>query len=172
MWNAESRFNAMVQAYSADLFRYAYWLCLDRDTAEDLVQETFLRAWKSLDGLKDEDSAKAWLITTLRRENARRFERKRLELADVDMETVPDRHDAYDTSTEAFVLRRALAKLPADYREPLILQIIAGYETSEIATLLNTTPNAITMRLFRARQRLRDMLGELQETAPPWRWPV
>ena len=77
MSTKQVRYEALVKALHADLFRYAYWLTHDKQVAEDLVQETFLRAWRALDSLKDEKAAKSWLITILRRENARRFERKR-----------------------------------------------------------------------------------------------
>ena len=61
MWNKKSRFTVIVEALSSDLYRYAYWLSGDKHTAEDLVQETFMRAWRALDSLRDEHSAKAWL---------------------------------------------------------------------------------------------------------------
>lgn len=80
----QRKYEALVRAYHKDLFRYAYWLCKDKSVAEDLVQETCLRAWKALDSLQDEKAAKSWLITILRRENARRFERKQLDLVDID----------------------------------------------------------------------------------------
>lgn len=67
------RYEQLVQLYHADVYRYGYWLCKDPDIAQDLVQETFLRAWKSLDSLLDAGAAKAWLITIVRRENARRL---------------------------------------------------------------------------------------------------
>ena len=81
-----SDFEALVARYSKDLFRYAYWLAGDRQTAEDLVQETLLRAWKCRDQLNDTEAAKGWLLTILRRENARRFERARPLQADVPTE--------------------------------------------------------------------------------------
>ena len=71
MKTKQIQYEALVRAYSTDLYRYGYWLCHDRHVAEDLVQETFLRAWRSLESLKDETAAKSWLITILRRENAR-----------------------------------------------------------------------------------------------------
>ena len=80
----QRKYEALVRAYHRDLFRYAFWLCKDKSIAEDLVQETCLRAWKSLDSLQDEKAAKPWLITILRRENARRFERKQFDLVDID----------------------------------------------------------------------------------------
>ena len=51
------RYEQLVQLYHADVYRYGYWLCKDPDIAQDLVQETFLRAWKSLDSLLDAGAA-------------------------------------------------------------------------------------------------------------------
>lgn len=59
----QSRFLHLVSAYSGWLYRCAYWLSGESAAAEDLVQETFLRAWRFLDSLKDENSAKSWLTT-------------------------------------------------------------------------------------------------------------
>ena len=83
MKNKEQQFQALVDAYHKPLYRYAYWLTSDESVAEDLVQETFMRAWRSLDSLQNVDAAKSWLITILRRENARRFQRKSLEYSDI-----------------------------------------------------------------------------------------
>jgi RNA polymerase sigma-70 factor (ECF subfamily) len=66
------------------MYRYAAWLCRDKAIAEDVVQEALLRAWKSLDALRDDDAAKPWLLTIVRRENARYFEKRRLETVDID----------------------------------------------------------------------------------------
>jgi len=74
--NKQHFFEKIVKAYSTDLFRFSYWLSKDRDIAEDLVQETFARAWRAIDNLNDEKSVKYWLLTILRRENARRFKKK------------------------------------------------------------------------------------------------
>ena len=94
MMKKQKRYEALVKAFHADLFRYAMWLIKDKAIAEDVVQETFLRAWKSLDSLKDEAAAKSWLITILRRENARRFERKQFDLVDIDDVVVADVDEA------------------------------------------------------------------------------
>ena len=80
----QQKYQLLVNQYHGDLFRYAFWLTGDKHIAEDILQETFLRAWKAIDQLQEVKAAKAWLITILRRENARRFERKQLQLVDID----------------------------------------------------------------------------------------
>src|SRR5689334_10280361 len=85
------RFEGLVRAYSAELYRYGYWLCRDRFTAQDLVQETFARAWKGWGALKDEKAVRNWLYTILRNEHARLYERKQLDIADdFDLDTIED----------------------------------------------------------------------------------
>ncbi|MFQ5937645.1 MAG: sigma-70 family RNA polymerase sigma factor [Acidiferrobacterales bacterium] len=151
----KQRFEVMVQTHSVDLFRYAYWLCSDRVVAEDLVQEVFLRAWKALDSLRDAKAAKSWLLTILWRENARRFERYQPDWEDVELDGLEDRETPYETRTEAFALRQAIAALPAAYREPLLLQVLGRYSTEEIAEFLGLSKGAVLSRVFRARAKLR-----------------
>ena len=78
------RFDKLVAVFHPDMYRYAAWLSRDKAIAEDVVQEAMLRAWKSLDALRDDAAAKQWLLTIVRRENARYFERRRLETVDID----------------------------------------------------------------------------------------
>ena len=152
-------FQKTINIYRDDLFRYAYWLTGDRSVAEDLVQETFLRAWKAMHKLQKPEAAKGWLITILRRENARRFERFQPQFSAMPAEALEERKPDYDTSTEAFALRNAIAQLPEEYREPLVLQVIHGYSQKEIAQQLNITTGGAGTRLFRARKKLRELLG-------------
>jgi len=162
-WNStverEYQFNSLITQYEADLKRYAYWLAGDKHIAEDLVQEALLRAWKSLHSLQNPKAAKGWLLTILRRENARRFERHRPKESDIPLDELSARERSYDTATEAFVLRRAIDDLPMEYRDPLIKQVIEGYSQKEIALQLGITPAGVGTRLFRARQKLREVLA-------------
>ena len=155
MDNKQRQFEALVGAYAADLYRYAYWLCQQRELAEDLVQETYMRAWKSLHGLQDYTAAKSWLITILRRENARHFERRQLDLTSLDDKEVEQVVMESTDPIEMILLRQAMADLPLEYREPLLLQVVAGLSCDEIATELGIKPGAVMTRLFRARQKLR-----------------
>lgn len=149
------RFEALVGALLPDLYRYAYWLCRDRTRAEDVVQETLVRAWRSLDSLRDEKSAKPWLITILRRELARSYERIQPELVDIDdHELVGDHGDMGEQAVDAVNLRRAMAGLEPEYREPLVMQVLLGYSIEEIASVLEMNPATVLTRLFRARKKL------------------
>ena len=80
----------LFESLRPDLLRFAHWLARDRAIAEDIVQESLLRAWRSRDALKDASAARPWLLTIVRREHARLYERKRLEL--VPMDDVVENH--------------------------------------------------------------------------------
>ncbi|GAD88362.1 putative RNA polymerase ECF-type sigma factor [Vibrio halioticoli NBRC 102217] len=153
----QRRYEALVRAYHRDLFRYAYWLCKDRSIAEDLVQETCLRAWKALDSLLDEKAAKSWLITILRRENARRFERKQLDLVDID-DPGNEAHISDDGFHQSEWLQAQIMRLDLEYREPLFLQVVGGFSGEEIGDILELNKNTVMTRLFRARNQLKELL--------------
>ncbi|WP_206484642.1 sigma-70 family RNA polymerase sigma factor [Thalassotalea sp. G2M2-11] len=161
MATKQTRYEALVKALHSDLYRYAYWLCHDKQVAEDLVQETFLRAWRALDSLKDEKAAKSWLITILRRENARRFERKRFEMSEYEEATICDsKATGAEQQIENDWLREKIAKMPEEYREPLVLQVIGGFSGEEISQMLSLNKNTVMTRLFRARNQLKEALDE------------
>ena len=166
MSSRQRQFDALVRGYSADLYRYAYWLAGDESLAHDLVQETFLRAWRSLDALRDSAAAKAWLITILRREHARLYERKTPAFVDVDDVDIADEHEARmpDAAGEDALIRNAMSRLDAKYREPLLLQVLGGFSCEEIARELGISSAAVMTQLFRARQKLKAMLdgGEIK----------
>lgn len=150
------RFDELVAPLRTDLFRYAFWLGRDRGLAEDVVQESLLRAWRSLGDLKDGGAVKPWLLTIVRREHARHFERKRLETTDIDSLSPADQGRlAGGQSAEVEDVRRAIFRLDAGYREPLVLQVLMGYSTGEIAQMMDLEQGAVLTRLYRARRKLR-----------------
>jgi RNA polymerase sigma-70 factor, ECF subfamily len=150
----------LFESMRPDLVRFAHWLARDRSLAEDIVQESLLRAWRSRDSLKDRAAARAWLLTIVRREHARLYERKRLELVSLD-EALESQAPAKATDPEGdlFTLRNAIMKLPIEYREPLLLQVVGGFSTDEIARELALSSTAVLTRLFRARNKLRASCG-------------
>ena len=155
------RFDRLVSVWHQDMYRYAAWLSRDPAIAEDVVQEALLRAWKSLDALREEEAAKQWVLTIVRRENARHFERKRLETVDIDNLTASQSAMLAETAdTDLDDVREAIYRLEDDYREPLVLQVLMGHSTKEIAELMDIKPGAVLTRLHRARNKLKDEIGE------------
>jgi RNA polymerase sigma-70 factor (ECF subfamily) len=119
------------------------------------VQETYLRAWKALDKLNDPNAAKSWLITILRREFARTFERKVPKFTDLEHINVADDQELEpEDRMEVQLLRRNISKLPPKYREPLLLQVVMGFSCEEIAQQLDLSKSAVMTQLFRAREQL------------------
>ena len=144
-----------------ELLRFAWWLARDRAVAEDVVQEAMLRAWRSRDALKDPAAARGWLLTIVRREHARLYERKRLEIVDLDEVIAAEDTQLAADGDEMVGLRLAMTQLPDDYRIPLVMQVLGGFTTEEIAQELTLSTAAVLTRLFRARNRLRSIYGLL-----------
>ncbi len=153
------RFDRLISGFYPDMFRYAAWLSRNREIAEDVCQEALLRAWKSLDALREDAAAKQWLLTIVRRENARYFERKRPETVDVDsLSAVQAAMLAEPADDEADDLRKAIVRLDDDYREPLVLQVLLGFSTKEIAEHMGLKQGAVLTRLHRARLKLKESI--------------
>jgi RNA polymerase sigma-70 factor (ECF subfamily) len=157
---ADVRVTRLFESMRPDLLRFALWLTRDRALAEDVVQEALLRAWRSRDALKDPACARAWLLTIVRREHARLYERKRLELVSLN-EAFEHEGGALLSrdDSEVQALRSAILQLPIEYREPLIMQVLGGFSVDEIAHELGLTASAVLTRLFRARNKLRTLYG-------------
>ena len=157
--DGETAFARLCDELRPDLFRFAFWLARDRQVAEDVVQESLLRAWRSRESLAETEAAKPWLLTIVRREHARLYERKRFETVPVDDLVGSESPElAVAEEQQTLDLRRAILELEDDYREPLVLQVLMGLTTDEIASQLGLTQAAVLTRLFRARQKLRKRL--------------
>ena len=154
------RFGTLCESLRPDLLRFAFWLGRDRGLADDVVQEAMLRAWKAFDTLGDESKAKSWMLTIVRREFARTFERKRPETADIDALVAAEADVLAAPGDERLAeMRAAIFRLEDGYREPLVLQVLMGYSTREIGEMMGLQQGAVLTRLFRARARLRQLIG-------------
>jgi len=168
MKDKSNRFEMLVRSHTHELYSYAYGLCRDRHTAEDLVQETLLRAWKNLHALRDPRALKGWLYTILRREHARHYRANSRPHEELDEIRLPPAADFKD-QTETYALRQAMHQLPESYREPLLLQVIGGFSCREIADILDLTPANVMARVSRARRKLRGFLQADESAGMPAR---
>ena len=154
-----ARFEEIVRLHAGDLFRFAFWLTRDRQRAEDIVQEAWLRGWRNFPALQDPTAVKSWLFAIVRNEFHRSLAREGPPTDDLDgavLELADER-----AGPAALEMRDALMALPPTYAEPLALQVLGGFSCAEIAAMLGTTEGAIMTRLTRARQALRRLIEPL-----------
>ena len=145
------QFEELVREHAVALFRYAYWLCRDRQQAEDVVQEALLRGWRAFPRLREQAAAKAWLFSIVRNEHYRAMGRTPPLAENIDDLELADEHNA----PKDLEMRQAIMSLPASYAEPLALQVLGGFSCAEIAQMIGTSEGATMTRLTRARQALR-----------------
>jgi len=152
--------DALLSGLYDEIFRLAFTLCESRPQAEDLAQETFLRAWRFQHTLRETTAVKPWLCQILRNENRRRYRRFRHESLSIEnLAEASDRCHGPEHRAEAHLLQRAIAELADAYREPMILYAYGGYTGKEIAAKLNLKDGAVATRLFRARAELHRKFG-------------
>ena len=158
------------------LFAYAMALTGNRYEAEDLVQETYLRAIQAMGRLREDGNAKAWLYTILRniRLNQVRQQRIRPKLLELDaeetaaslvIETAKDPHALYLSKVEKQQVREAIQQLSEEFREIILLREFAELSYQEIGTLLGCAQGTVMSRLARARHKLGTLLTATQ-TSP------
>jgi RNA polymerase sigma-70 factor (ECF subfamily) len=150
-------FGRLAERHERGLFRFLVGLVTDADAAEELTQETLIRAWLRLCDLQDPEHLRAWLAAIARNLARRRLtprRRARTESLDPDL-PAPTREPISD---EVDGLRRALARLTADEREVLLLFDVEGLSHAEIALITGRSETALRSRLMRARRHLKDLL--------------
>jgi RNA polymerase sigma-70 factor, ECF subfamily len=149
-------FEDLVRAHAGAVSAYARAVASDPWTAEDAVQETFLRAWKYLGSYRGDGSFEGWLLRICRN-CLIDFANRR---APEPTEAVPERLQAPDTSHE---LRDLLARLPIEQREVVALCGLLGYEYSDVAQLLDVPVGTVRSRLHRARAVIAEHLVDGDE---------
>ncbi len=166
-------FEALVRQYQVRIVNYATAILKNTAEAEDVAQETFLRAYRALHRFRGESSFKTWLYTiatnTARSALDRRSRHHRMEEGSLDDETRSrgaDELPAATTDAEiALVLRQsidhALATLSGDLRVAVVLRDVEGLDYKEIATVTGVPIGTVESRIFRARRRLRRLLEPL-----------
>jgi len=167
------RMNAL--GYIDELYRYAMVLVRNRTEAEDLVQETYVRALKAMGSLRPDSNIKAWLFTILRNVWRNQLRRRRAspDLVEIDadeananvvVEPSPDPHAVYVSDMESNYVREAIAQLPSDFREVIVLREFEDLSYQEIADLLKCPTGTVMSRLGRARSKLRALLSSTLQT--------
>ena len=157
-----SAFGTLYEQYAGRLYHYALWRLADTDDAQDAVQDCALQAWQSLSSLKHTEAFSAWLFRILYRcccrkiaEQAKR--RQHRDIADY-AERLTD-SNAFSGDT-AVALKKALSRLSEKDREIVLLSVIGGLQSKELAALLHMTPAAVRQRLHRSLGKMKQELKE------------
>lgn len=144
-----------------NLRAFAVSLCGNSERADDLVQETLVKAWSSLDTFQSGSNMRAWLFTILRNAYYSDFRKRRREVEDADgkIAATVATHPEQDGHVDFADLRRALDTLASDQREALILVGASGFSYDEAAEICGVAPGTIKSRVNRARTRLAELLS-------------
>jgi RNA polymerase sigma-70 factor (ECF subfamily) len=151
------------------LYAYAMILSHNRTDAEDLVQETYVRAIRAIRRLHPDSKMKVWLFTILRNVwfNHLRHRRTRPHLIEIDRdegtakciaETSKSPHELYVIKTKREQVREAIRTLPGEFREVILLREYEDLSYQEIASVLACPVGTVMSRLGRARSKLRTLL--------------
>lgn len=152
---ADDELHVLLQRYERPLYGYLLARLKDEDCALDCVQDTFLRAYQSLQ--RGRPVNKQWLYTVARNRAMDEFRRKRH--FDPDTEALDHIASTDDTDRRMF-LHDVLAKLAPMDRDVLYLYAVAGFKTDEIGDIMGVRGAAIRQRLYRARERARHLFGD------------
>jgi RNA polymerase sigma-70 factor (ECF subfamily) len=150
----------LYEEYQRPVLAYLTRLVSDPESAQDLCQETFVKALRAWEGRDPNASPIAWLYriaTNTAYDHLRRRRRIRFTpLVDTD-QPPSGAHSMESRLDEEEPVRRALEELPPIYRMPLVLHSCEGRSTQEIAATLGCSNSAVKTRLFRARERFREV---------------
>jgi RNA polymerase sigma-70 factor, ECF subfamily len=178
-WKNDSSYeDVAVIEYMDTLYRYAMVLTRNRSEAEDLVQETYLRAMRAMRRLRAGSNIRSWLLVILRNIWLNQLRRQRttpmvVEIdvddttANVVVETSKGPHALYVSKRECEQVREAIQHLPVDFREVILLREYEELSYQEIASVLGCPIGTVMSRLARARSKLRPMLSVTLQISDP-----
>jgi RNA polymerase sigma-70 factor (ECF subfamily) len=152
----KQKFVEWIDNHHAVLFKHAFWMTGNRSLAEELVQETFYQAWKSRQGIKNEDNPLPWLLTVLRRAVYKEYQHARLNILSLSEQHLEDSDSfsAEDLDTLCD-LSTGLMSLSTRQRELLLLHSFHGFTYEQIGEHLGIPIGTVMSRISRARQTLR-----------------
>ena len=154
-------FVSLYNRYKGPIFTYCLKMLLDRDLAQDVMQETFLRIYENRDRLLKTHSFRAWTFTIARNQclNQFRLSNKQVQLDDDFAASLPQpaalsQVATLEKSEQIELVNHFLGLLKPEYREVLVLREYQNLTYDEIAAVTRSTLSAVKSRLFKARRKL------------------
>jgi len=153
-----------VTAHYPRIFRLLRCLAGSGETAQDLTQQTFARAWQSLASYQGKANLATWLHKIAYHEYTHWLRSRRDHLPLEDAADIADLREA--RGLDSILVSRALARLPAEQRETFLLYHLQEFSIAEVAEILDLPAGTVKSRLFTARQRLRELLQAADAPSP------
>jgi len=172
--NKEELFESELLPHADALYNFAYHLTYNEEDANDLVQETFMKAFRFMSLYEKGTNAKAWLFKILKNAFINEYRKKAKQPTKVDYEDITAYQDAdedkggvaYDLREDIFdgmmgdEITIALNRLPIDFKTVILLCDIEGFSYEEIAKIIDIPIGTVRSRLHRARNMLKESLKE------------
>ena len=158
--SSRSDLERLMEQYGSSLLRMCTLYLKDADLAQDAVQETFIRAYRHLDSYRGESSEKTWL-TTIAMNVSRDMLRTawfRHQSRSTDIDTLPEQPAVFEFPDNTVLTE--VMRLPAKYREVILLRYYEGLKLKEVASALGLSDGRVRSRLNKANELLRDVLKE------------
>jgi RNA polymerase sigma-70 factor (ECF subfamily) len=170
----DAAYDTLVHKYERQVFRIAQHITQNREDAEDVMQDAFLKAYQKLDQFQGNSKFYTWLVRIAVNESLMRLRKRRsgkLVSIDEDIETdegsvqrdladwAPDPEQNYSQAELAEILRKTIQGLPPGFRIVFVLRDVEGLSTEEAAETLGLSVPAVKSRLLRARLQLRERLS-------------
>jgi len=155
MSDRQAEFERVALPHLEGLLRFARRLAKDPSSARDLVQETFLQAWRAFARLRPDSNVRAWMFRILinvHRGEGRKARRR------PDVSTLPNKW-AESSVEESVGVLEALDRLPEEQRTVLVLGVVEGFTAREMSEILDVPAGTVMSRLSRARQAMRNALA-------------
>ena len=184
---SRERFDDLVKAYTQKLYRLAYGLLGNHHDAEEVVQDSFVRAYRGLDNFRGDSSFETWMhrITMNLARNKFHWNRRRGEGVTMSLSDQPERADDGDSAGEMELpdtsyspdllmqkaelhgnVVRGMNQLPESLREVMVLRHVKDMPYEEIAQILNCPVGTVKSRISRGRELLREYLMQLDDGVP------
>jgi len=169
----QKMFNTEFMPHINSMYNFAYRLTLDQDDSKDLLQDTYLKAYRFIDSFQQGTNAKAWLFRILKNSFINDYRKKSKEPSKVDYQDVENYYNSEDVDRQITPdlrveslrdmigdeISNALNALDVDFRTVIILCDLEGFKYDEMAKILDIPIGTVRSRLHRARNLLKDKLS-------------
>ena len=156
----------LYETYKNAIFLYLYRSTLNQHIAEDLTQDTFLKAFQSLSSFRGESSLKTWLFKIARNTYINYSKKKQTSMelhSDRIDQHLTKQHDQFKRLDDQNAIELTLLKLPENYRTYIILRDVNDFTYEEVAAITNETIGQVKVGLYRARKKFKELYKQLED---------